>query len=77
MTLPFAMHQVCSAPMAPSERELSNGIFTKCHLTEGENISIRSLPQSKIGSEKPIFASPLPEGAFPGRVTDPPLQSPI
>ena len=27
-------------------------------------VSLSSLPQSKIGSEEPIFASPLPEGAF-------------
>ena len=38
--------------------------FTNPNLTEGESVTISSLPQSKIGSEKPIFASPLTEGAF-------------
>ena len=37
-----------------------------CHansMTEGVSYDRMTLPQSKIGSEKPIFASPLWEGA--------------
>ena len=32
-------------------------------LPEGVSYRLRTLPQSKIGSEEPIFASPLYEGA--------------
>ena len=39
------------------------GAVTANAVTEGVSLVFRTLPQSKIGSEEPIFASPLSEGA--------------
>ena len=41
----------------------SGGAVTANAVTEGVSLAFRTLPQSKIGSEEPIFASPLSEGA--------------
>ena len=41
----------------------SGGAVTANAVTEGVSLVFRTLPQSKIGSEEPIFASPLSEGA--------------
>ena len=41
----------------------SGGAVTANAVTEGVSLVFRTLPQSKIGSEGPIFDSPLSEGA--------------